>query len=73
MREKRNGPFLFAPQYNGAMRNVANERKELGTRTLFNMIGPLSNPAPLTGQLMGIYDGNLLESAGLVLKKSWIK
>ena len=32
------------------------------------MIGPLSNPAPLTGQLMGIYDGNLLESAGLVLK-----
>ena len=59
--------FLFAPQYNGAMKNVAKERKELGTRTLFNMIGPLSNPAPLTGQLMGIYDGNLLESAGRVL------
>lgn len=60
--------FLFAPQYNGAMKNVAKERKELGTRTLFNMIGPLSNPAPLTGQLMGIYDGRLLESAGMVLK-----
>ena len=60
--------FLFAPQYNGAMKNVAKERKELGTRTLFNMIGPLSNPAPLTGQLMGIYDGSLLESAGNVLK-----
>ena len=60
--------FLFAPQYNGAMKNVAKERKELGTRTLFNMIGPLSNPAPLTGQLMGIYDENMLESAGLVLK-----
>lgn len=60
--------FLFAPQYNGAMKNVAKERKELGTRTLFNMVGPLSNPAPLTGQLMGIYDGNLLESAGMVLK-----
>ncbi|WP_294404679.1 anthranilate phosphoribosyltransferase [uncultured Clostridium sp.] len=60
--------FLFAPQYNGAMKNVAKERKELGTRTLFNMIGPLSNPAPLTGQLMGIYDGKLLESAGMVLK-----
>lgn len=59
--------FLFAPQYNGAMKNVAKERKELGTRTLFNMIGPLSNPAPLTGQLMGIYDGSLLESAGKVL------
>lgn len=60
--------FLFAPQYNGAMKNVAKERKELATRTLFNMIGPLSNPAPLTGQLMGIYDGELLESAGMVLK-----
>lgn len=60
--------FLFAPQYNGAMKNVAKERKELGIRTLFNMIGPLSNPAPLTGQLMGIYDGKMLESAGLVLK-----
>ncbi|WP_294377612.1 anthranilate phosphoribosyltransferase [uncultured Clostridium sp.] len=60
--------FLFAPQYNGAMKNVAKERKELGTRTIFNMIGPLSNPAPLTGQLMGIYDASLLESAGKVLK-----
>lgn len=60
--------FLFAPQYNGAMKNVAKERKELGTRTIFNMIGPLSNPAPLTGQLMGIYDDKMLESAGLVLK-----
>ena len=66
--EEKGMAFLFAPQYNGAMRNVANERKELGTRTLFNMMGPLSNPAPLTGQLVGIYDGNLLESAGLVLK-----
>ena len=66
--EKKGMAFLFAPQYNGAMKNVAKERKELGTRTIFNMIGPLSNPAPLTGQLMGIYDGNLLESAGMVLK-----
>lgn len=64
---KKGMAFLFAPQYNGAMKNVAKERKELGTRTLFNMIGPLSNPAPLTGQLMGIYDGSLLESAGKVL------
>ena len=66
--EKKGMAFLFAPQYNGAMKNVAKERKETGTRTIFNMIGPLSNPAPLTGQLMGIYDGNLLESAGMVLK-----
>jgi anthranilate phosphoribosyltransferase len=59
--------FLFAPKYNGAMKNVANERKELGTRTIFNLIGPLSNPAPLTGQLMGVYDGALIETAGEVL------
>lgn len=60
--------FLFAPQYNPAMKNVSAERKELGCRTLFNLIGPLSNPAPLTGQLMGIYDGTLIESVGQVLK-----
>ena len=60
--------FLFAPQYNPAMKNVAAERKELGCRTLFNLIGPLSNPAPLTGQLMGIYDETLIESVGEVLK-----
>lgn len=60
--------FLFAPQYNPAMKNVANERRELGCRTLFNLIGPLSNPAPLTGQLLGIYDGTLVESACKVLK-----
>ena len=59
--------FLFAPKYNGAMKNVATERKELGTRTIFNLIGPLSNPAPLTGQLMGVYDGSLIEIAGEVL------
>lgn len=60
--------FLFAPQYNPAMKNVSVERKELGCRTLFNLIGPLSNPAPLTGQLMGIYDGTLIESVGQVLR-----
>lgn len=59
--------FLFAPKYNGAMKNVAKERKELGTRTIFNLIGPLSNPAPLTGQLMGVYDGALIETAAEVL------
>lgn len=59
--------FLFAPKYNVAMKNVASERKELGTRTIFNLIGPLSNPAPLTGQLMGVYDGSLIKTAGEVL------
>lgn len=59
--------FLFAPKYNGAMKNVANERKELGTRTIFNIIGPLSNPAPLTGQLLGVYDKSLVQPIGEAL------
>lgn len=59
--------FLLAPSYNKGMKNVAKERLELGTRTLFNMVGPLLNPAPLTGQLMGVYDGNLIETVGDVL------
>lgn len=59
--------FLFAPKYNGAMKNVAKERKELGTRTIFNLLGPLANPAPISGQLMGVYDGALIETIGEVL------
>lgn len=65
--------FLFAPKYNGAMKNVANERKELGTRTIFNIIGPLSNPAPLTGQLLGVYDESLVKPVGEVLLKLGLK
>ena len=52
--------FLAAPSYNSGMKNVSKERQELGTRTIFNMLGPLLNPAPLTGQLMGVYDESLL-------------
>ena len=54
-----NMSFLFAQQYHKAMKNVGKERKELGTRTIFNLIGPLANPAPIRGQLMGIFDGDL--------------
>lgn len=59
--------FLAAPSYNSGMKNVSKERQELGTRTIFNMLGPLLNPAPLTGQLMGVYDESLLETVGQVL------
>ena len=59
--------FLAAPSYNAGMKNVGKERQELGTRTIFNMLGPLLNPAPLTGQLMGVYDETLLETVGQVL------
>ncbi|MBD7913235.1 MULTISPECIES: anthranilate phosphoribosyltransferase [Clostridium] len=65
--EEKGMAFLFAPQYHKAMKNVAKERKELATRTLFNLIGPLANPAPITGQLLGVYDGNLVKMAGEVL------
>ncbi|PRR81243.1 Anthranilate phosphoribosyltransferase [Clostridium vincentii] len=65
--------FLFAPQYHKAMKNVAKERKELGTRTLFNLIGPLANPAPISGQLLGIYDGSLVKAAGEVLLNLGLK
>lgn len=65
--------FLFAPKYNGAMKNVASERRELGTRTIFNIIGPLSNPAPLTGQLLGVYDESLVKPVGEVLLKLGLK
>jgi anthranilate phosphoribosyltransferase len=65
--------FLFAPKYNGAMKNVAKERKELGTRTIFNLLGPLANPAPISGQLMGVYDGDLIEIVGEVLLNLGLK
>lgn len=65
--EEKGMAFLLAPNYNKGMKSVAKERLELGTRTLFNMLGPLLNPAPLTGQLMGVYDGDLIDTVGEVL------
>ena len=55
------------------MKNVGKERKELGTRTIFNLIGPLANPAPIKGQLMGIFDGDLVDKIGEVLVKLGIE
>lgn len=59
--------FLFAPTYHGAMRHVGPVRGELGFRTVFNLLGPLSNPAGARRQVMGVYDPRLLEPLAEVL------
>ncbi len=65
--------FLFAPLYHSAMKNVAPVRKELGIRTIFNILGPLSNPLGASMQLMGVYDENLVEPLAEVLTKLGVK
>lgn len=59
--------FLFAPAYHGAMRHVGPVRAEIGFRTVFNLLGPLSNPARARRQVMGVYDPRLLEPLAEVL------
>ena len=51
--------FLFAPALHGAMRHAIGPRREIGVRTIFNILGPLTNPAHARHQLVGIYDGSL--------------
>lgn len=59
--------FLFAPAYHGAMRHVGPVRAEIGFRTVFNLLGPLANPAGARRQVMGVYDPRLLEPLAEVL------
>lgn len=61
--------FLFAPKYHIAMKNVAPTRKELGTRTIFNILGPLTNPAFAKGQVLGVYEKGLTHTMAEVLYK----
>ena len=61
--------FLFAQNYHIAMKYVAPIRKELGIRTVFNILGPLSNPAGANMELMGVYDQSLVEPLAQVMAK----
>ena len=60
--------FLFAPRLHGAMKYAIGPRREIGIRTIFNMLGPLTNPAGATCQLIGVYDPQLTEMFAGVLK-----
>lgn len=65
--------FMFAQKYHTAMRFVAPVRKELGIRTIFNVLGPLANPAGANLQLLGVYDESLVEPLAEVLLKLGVK
>ena len=74
---KNNFGFMFAPNYHRAMKFVGPTRKKIGKRTIFNMIGPLSNPALVERQVVGVFDKKLLKTfAGglnnLKIKFAWI-
>lgn len=60
--------FLFAPAMHPAMKNVISVRKELGIRTIFNMLGPLTNPAAATGQVLGVFSPELTEMFAIALQ-----
>jgi anthranilate phosphoribosyltransferase len=60
--------FLFAPLLHKAMKFAIGPRRELGVRTFFNILGPMTNPAGATSQLMGVYDGDLTDVIANVLK-----
>ena len=61
--------FMFAPMHHGAMKHAAGPRKELGARTLFNLLGPLTNPASAPNMLMGVFADHWLEPLAQVLNK----
>ena len=61
--------FLFAPKHHGAMKYTIHVRKEMGVRTLFNLLGPLSNPAGAPNQLIGVFAKEWVEPLAHVLKK----
>ena len=71
--ENKNFGFMFAPNYHSAMKYVGPVRKKIGKRTIFNMIGPLSNPALVERQVVGVFDKKLLKIFAEGLKNLNIK
>ncbi|WP_027630300.1 anthranilate phosphoribosyltransferase [Ruminiclostridium cellobioparum] len=65
--------FMFAPTYHASMKYAAPVRKELSVRTIFNILGPLANPAGANMQLLGVYDENLVEPLARVLANLGVK
>jgi len=61
--------FLFAPALHGAMKHAIGPRREIGIRTIFNILGPLTNPAAADRQVLGVYDEKLVEVLAKVLVK----
>ena len=61
--------FMFAPNHHSAMKHAAPVRRELGVRTIFNLLGPLTNPASAKRQVMGVFDKNLTGKLAQVLQK----
>ncbi len=70
---KNNFGFMFAPNYHSAMKFVGPTRKKIGKRTIFNMIGPLSSPALVDKQVVGVFDKKLLKIFANALKNLDIK
>ncbi len=71
--EKNNFGFMFAPNYHSAMKYVGPTRKKIGKRTIFNMIGPLSSPALVKRQVVGVFEKKLLKIFANALKSLDIK
>ena len=61
--------FMFAPAFNAAMKFAAEPRREIGIRTVFNLLGPLTNPACANAQLLGVYDAKLTMPLAYALKR----
>lgn len=61
--------FMFAPAHHGAMKHAIGPRRELGVRTIFNILGPLTNPAGVPNQLLGVFSEHLIEALALVLQR----